>query len=188
MDDYHEFRRDFDAEIESWRQYWSPGYVSITLGGVGAIGASGADAGTPAKAVASTSTVGGVTPPPPSFNPMTEFFLQLRKNYQGVRTDKLRSLTDFERKTSESLRKAYSRMRRLISVTQGVTEAQAVQCWYRILDRDLRRRVRDVTLMHDSSPTLAYVFALSEKIELNMAEERVVTVGFSANPTTSSIA
>jgi hypothetical protein len=40
--------------------------------------------------------------------------------------EKLRSLQEFERKTSESLHEAYTRMQRLIVVTQGVTEAQAV--------------------------------------------------------------
>ncbi len=35
-----------------------------------------------------------------------------------------------------------------------------------------------MTLMSDDSPTLAHVFALSEKIELNMVEEKVVTSGF----------
>jgi hypothetical protein len=33
--------------------------------------------------------------------------------------------------------------------------------------------------MSDDSPTLAQVFVLSEKIELNMVEEKVVTSGFS---------
>jgi hypothetical protein len=74
-------------------------------------------------------------------------------------------------------------MRRLIVVTQGVTEAQAVQFWYGILDKELRRRVRNVTFMSDDSPTLAHVFALSEKIELNMVEERVVTSGFNRDTT-----
>jgi hypothetical protein len=64
--------------------------------------------------------------PPPPFNPVMEFFLRLKKNYQGVKTEKLRSLQEFERKTSESFREAYTRMRRLIVVTQGVTEVQAV--------------------------------------------------------------
>jgi hypothetical protein len=35
-----------------------------------------------------------------------------------------------------------------------------------------------VILMSDDSPTLAHVFALSKKIELNMVEERVVTSRF----------
>jgi hypothetical protein len=37
--------------------------------------------------------------------------------------------------------------------------------------------------MNDDSPTLAHVFALSEKIELNMVEERVVTFGFNRDTT-----
>jgi hypothetical protein len=52
-----------------------------------------------------------------------EFFLKLKRNYQGVKTEKLKSLQKFERKTNESLREAYTRMRRLIAVTQGVMEA-----------------------------------------------------------------
>jgi hypothetical protein len=74
---------------------------------------------------------------PTSFNLITEFFLRLKKNYQGVKTKKLRSLQGFEWKINESLREAYTRMRRLIAVTQGVTEAQAVQFWYGILDKEL---------------------------------------------------
>ncbi len=67
-----------------------------------------------------------------------------------------------------------------------MTEAQAVQFWYGILDKELQRRVRNVTLMNDDSPTLAHVFALSEKIEFNMVEEKVVTSGFSRDTTTTS--
>ncbi|CAM6014680.1 unnamed protein product [Sphagnum balticum] len=137
MDDYHEFQRDHATEIEEWRQHWSPSYVSITHGGV-------ASGGTTTPSTPSTSTQ--VVPPPP-FNPITEFFLRLTKNYQGVKTEKLKNLQEFERKTSESF-------------------------------HDNTYRARDVTLMSDNSPTLAHVFALSKKIELNMVEERVVTSGF----------
>lgn len=77
-------------------------------------------------------------------------------------------------------------MRRLISVTHGVTEAHAVKYWYRILDKKLRRRVRDATLLSDASSTLAYVFALFEKIELNILEERVVTSSFARDTTITS--
>jgi hypothetical protein len=76
-------------------------------------------------------------------------------------------------------------MQQLIIVTQGVMEAQAIQFWYGILDKELRRRVCDVTFMSDDSPTLAHVFALFEKIKLNMVEERVVTSGFSRDTTTN---
>jgi hypothetical protein len=65
-------------------------------------------------------------------------------------------------------------------------DAQEVQFWYGILDKELRQRVRDVTIMSDDPPTLAHVFALSEKIELNMVEEKVGTSGFSRDTTTTS--
>ncbi len=77
-------------------------------------------------------------------------------------------------------------MRWLIAITQGVTEAQAIQFWYGILDKELRRRVGDVTLMNDNSPTLTHVFILYEKIKLNMVEETVVTSGFSRDIATTS--
>ncbi len=67
-----------------------------------------------------------------------------------------------------------------------MTEAHAIQFWYGILDKELQRKVRNVTLMSDDSPTLAHVFAFSEKIELNMVEERVVTSRFSRDTTTTS--
>jgi len=76
-------------------------------------------------------------------------------------------------------------MRRLIVVTQGVTEAQTVQFWYGILNKELQQRACDVTFMSDDSPTLAHVFALSEKIELNMVEERVMTYGFNRDIVTT---
>jgi hypothetical protein len=40
--------------------------------------------------------------------------------------------------------------------------------------------------MSDDFPTLAHVFAFSEKIKLNMVEERVMTSGFSRDITTTS--
>ena len=77
--------------------------------------------------MAGTSTgTGGTTQTAavaPTFNHIVEFFKVLAKSYQGVRVDKLRSLQDFQRKTSESLREAYAKMRRLIVATGGVTEA-----------------------------------------------------------------
>jgi hypothetical protein len=65
-------------------------------------------------------------------------------------------------------------------------EAQAVEFWYGILDKELQRRARNVTLMSDDSPTLAHVFVLSEKIKLNMVEEKVVTSGFNRDIVTTS--
>jgi hypothetical protein len=100
MDDYHEFRRDHATEIDAWKQHWSPSYVSITHSGV-------ASGGTTTSSTLSTSTH---VIPPPLFNLVTEFFLRLKKNYQGVKTEKLRSLQEFERKISENLCEAYTRM------------------------------------------------------------------------------
>jgi hypothetical protein len=82
MDDYHEFWKDHAVEIEAWKQHWSPSYVSITHGGV-------VSGGTTTPSIPSMSTQ--VVPPPP-FNPVTELFLRLKKNYQGVKTEKLKSL------------------------------------------------------------------------------------------------
>jgi hypothetical protein len=107
MDDYHEFWRVHAIEIKEWRQHWYLSYVSITHGGV-------ASGGITTSSTPNTSTQ--VIPPLP-FNPVMELFLRLTKNYQGLKTEKLRSLQEFKRKTSESLRKAYTCMRRLIVVT-----------------------------------------------------------------------
>ncbi|CAM6093940.1 unnamed protein product [Calypogeia fissa] len=54
---------------------------------------------------------------------------------------------------------------------KGVIEAQAVQFWYGILEKDLRRRVRDATLLADDTPKLATVFALLERTEQKLVEE-----------------
>jgi hypothetical protein len=85
MDDYHEFQRDRAIEIE-WTQHWSPSYVSITHGGVVSGGIT-----TPSTPSTSTQVVS-----PPLFNLVMKFFLRLKKNYQGVKTEKLRSLQEFE--------------------------------------------------------------------------------------------
>jgi hypothetical protein len=62
-------------------------------------------------------------------------------------------------------------------VTQGVTKTQAVQFWYGIMD-ELKRRMRDAILLQPTQPTLASVFQLSERIEMNMVEEWAVTLAF----------
>ncbi|OAE22507.1 hypothetical protein AXG93_4855s1000 [Marchantia polymorpha subsp. ruderalis] len=110
IDDYHEFGREYVMEIDAWRRHWSPNYMSIIQGDVGTRGdASGsiiggtsglAGAGTSSSAisVASSSTSEEATGVP-WFSPIPEFFKRLRKNYKGVRTEKLRSVQEFERKT-----------------------------------------------------------------------------------------
>lgn len=89
------------------------------------------EGGLPRARRSSLPSVRGLVPP---FDPLVSFFHHLRVHYQGVRIDKLQSLQDFQQKIGESLRESYTRMRRLIAVTQGVTDAQAVQYWYHCLD------------------------------------------------------
>jgi hypothetical protein len=59
---------------------------------------------------------------PPSFNPTSQFFIQLGCDYQGQRADKMKALRTFAQGGDESLREAHARLRRLISATHGLTE------------------------------------------------------------------
>jgi hypothetical protein len=60
----------------------------------------------------------------------------------------------------------------LISATHGITEQQAVQHWYSILDKELKTLVRNEALWLDEPPTLRFVFETSERIEINLLEEK----------------
>jgi hypothetical protein len=50
----------------------------------------------------------------------------------------MKALRTFARGGDESLREAHAQLRRLIIATHGVTEQQAVQHWYSILDKELK--------------------------------------------------
>jgi hypothetical protein len=100
MDDYHEFRRHHATKIEEWRQHWSSSYVFIIHNGVASGGIT----------TLSTPSMSTHVVPPPLFNHVMKFFLRLKKNYQGLKTEKLRSLQEFERNTNESFCKAYTHM------------------------------------------------------------------------------
>jgi hypothetical protein len=63
-------------------------------------------------------------------------------------------------------------LRRLISATHGVTEEQAVQHWYSILDKELKTLVRNEALRLGVPPTLRLVFEALERIEINLLEEK----------------
>ena len=73
-----------------------------------------------------TETSGAEGQPPP-FNPTTEFFVQLLRDYQSQRADKMKAFRTFARGSDESLREAHARLRRLIIATHGVIEQQVVQ-------------------------------------------------------------
>ena len=91
MDDYHEFRRAHEVEIEAWRAHWSPAYVSIahsraTSSTAIVHSAAGSSSMSSIDASAGTSTIGATRPIaiPPAFDHMLEFFDILRMSYQDV--------------------------------------------------------------------------------------------------------
>jgi hypothetical protein len=108
---------------------------------------------------------------------MLQFFIQLKCDYQGQRVDKMKALRTFARGDDESLREAHARLRRLISAIHGITEQQAVQHWYNILDKELKTLVRNEALRLGEQPTLRFIFETSERIEINLLEEKAA-MGF----------
>jgi hypothetical protein len=89
----------------------------------------------------------------------------------------MKALKTFARGGDESLRVAHARLRRLILATHGVTEQQSLQNWYSILDKELKTLVRNEALQLEEPPTLRFVFETSERIEINMLEEKAA-MGF----------
>jgi hypothetical protein len=65
----------------------------------------------------------------------------------------------------------------LVSATHGITEQQAVQHWYNILDKELKTLVCNEALRPEEPPTLKFVCETSERIEINLLEEKA-TMGF----------
>jgi hypothetical protein len=63
-------------------------------------------------------------------------------------------------------------MKRLITMAQGVIEAQVIHFWYENLETKFKQRMWDVTLLQINQPTLAYVFLLTKRIELNMVGKK----------------
>jgi hypothetical protein len=75
------------------------------------------------------------------------------------------------------LREAHARLRRLIIATHGITEQQAVQHWYNILDKELKTLVRNEALRMGEPPSLRFVFETSERIEINLLKDKAA-MGF----------
>ncbi len=69
-------------------------------------------------------------------------------------------------------------MKRLITMGQGVIEAQVIHLWYEILEKEFKQRMWDVTLLQINQPTLPYVSLLTKRIELNMVGKKMVTFWF----------
>jgi hypothetical protein len=55
---------------------------------------------------------------------------------------------------------------------------QAIQFWYQILDKELKRHVRHIILNQLMQPTLANASQILKCIEFNMVENQVVTLKF----------
>jgi hypothetical protein len=178
--DYGEFEATHFTEIMAWRNYYAPDYADVFGGAPRVVDQSSTSRGKEKKEEGKfeeeEQKPGDVVNPPP-FNPTSQFFIQLGRDYQGQRANKMKALRTFARGGDKSLREAYARLRQLISATHGVTEQQAVQHWYSILDKELKTLVRNEALRLDEPPTLRFVFETSERIEINLLEEKAA-MGF----------
>jgi benzoyl-CoA reductase/2-hydroxyglutaryl-CoA dehydratase subunit BcrC/BadD/HgdB len=52
--------------------------------------------------------------------------------------EKLHNLQEFQCKPHENMWEAYMQMKKMIIMTQGVIEAQAIQLWHGTLDKKIR--------------------------------------------------
>jgi hypothetical protein len=140
--DYGEFEAANFTMVVVWRDFYAPNYADMF--GRNPKAASTSGKGKDKKEEETNKSEAEGQPPP--FNPTAEFFLRLFQDYQGQGADKMKALRTFARAGDESLRKAHTRVRRLITATHGVTEQQAVQHWYNILDKELKTLVRNEAL------------------------------------------
>jgi hypothetical protein len=171
--DYGEFEAANFTAIVVWRDFYAPNYADVFGGNPTAASTSGK--GKDKKEEETDKFVAEGQPPP--FNPTAEFFLRLFWDYQGQQADKMKALRTFAKGGDESLREAHARLRRLIIATHDVTEQQAVQHWYSILDKELKTLVRNEALRMGEPPSLRFVFETSERIEINLLEEKAA-MGF----------
>jgi hypothetical protein len=123
--DYGEFEAAHFTEIVAWRNYYAPDYADMFGGAPRMVDPSSTSRGKEKKEEGKSEEEEqkprDVVNPPP-FNPTSQFFIQLGRDYQGQRADKMKALRTFARGGDESLREAHTRLRRLISATHGVTE------------------------------------------------------------------
>jgi hypothetical protein len=166
--DYGEFEAANFTAVVAWRDFYALNYTDVFGGNPTAASTSGK--GKDKKEEEIDMFVAEGQPPP--FNPTAEFFLRFFRDYQGQRADKMKALRIFVKGGDESLREAHARLRRLITATHGVTEQQAVQHWYIILDKELKTLVYNEALRMGETPSLRFVFETSERIEINLLEEK----------------
>jgi hypothetical protein len=123
--DYAEFEAAHFTEIVAWKNYYAPDYADVFGGAPRVVDPSSTSRGKEKKEEGKSEEEEqkprDVVNPPP-FNPTSQFFIQLGRDYQGQRADKMKALRTFARGGDESLREAHAWLRRLISATHGVTE------------------------------------------------------------------
>jgi hypothetical protein len=123
--DYGEFEAAHFTEIMAWRNYYAPDYADVFGGAPRVVDQSSTSRGKEKKEEGKSEEEeqkpGDVVNSPP-FNPTSQFFIQLGRDYQGQRADKMKALRTFARGGDESLREAHARLRWLISATHGITE------------------------------------------------------------------
>jgi hypothetical protein len=171
--DYGEFEAANFTAIVAWRDFYVPNYSDVFGGNPKGTSISGKGKD---KKEEETNKFEAEGQPPP-FNPTAEFFSRLFLDYQGQQADKMKALRTFVRGGDESLREAHARLRRLIRASHGVTEQQAVQHGYNILDKELKILVCNEALRMGELPSLRFVFETSERIEINLLEEKAA-MGF----------
>jgi hypothetical protein len=171
--DYGEFETTNFTAVVAWRDFYAPNYADVFCRNPKATSTSGKGKDKKEEETDKSEVEGQ----PPPLNLTTEFFSRLFRDYQSQRADKMKALRTFARGGDESLREAHTRLRRLITATHGVTEQQAVQHWYSILDKELKTLVRNEALWMGEPPSLRFVLETSEWIEINLLEEKAA-MGF----------
>jgi hypothetical protein len=98
--DYGEFEAAHFTEIVAWRNYYTPDYADVFGGAPRVVDPSCTSRGKEKKEEGKSEEVeqkpGDVVNPPP-FNPTSQFFIQLGRDYQGQRADKMKALKTFAR-------------------------------------------------------------------------------------------
>ena len=90
----------------------------------------------------------------------------------------MKALRTFAQGGDESLREAHAQLRELILAIHGITEQQAVQHQYSILNKELKILVCNKALQLDEPPILRFIFETSKWIEINLLKEKATIVFF----------
>ena len=166
--DYREFEIANFVAVVAWRDFYAPNYVDVFGGNPRATLTS--SKGKEKEEETDTFETEGQPPP---FNPIVEFFLQFFRDYRGQQADKMKALKTFARGGDESLQEAHARLRRLIiTATHGITEQQATQHWYNILDKELKTLVHNKALRMGEPLSLRFIFETLEWIEINLLKKK----------------